>query len=187
MTSSLAVPTWLAVAVLAGAVALALVALLMLRAVARERRRTTELLRSAATDAEELRGQLAQIEQRIAEQAAAQERERAVPVRSDDREYVITDLGRERDRGARETVPALPGPVFVDILLRESLIRTTSLAAGLRRALAPEVRNRIRFEMKREVKRARKQRRTDLRTARREYEARQRAARPVAPGAETAR
>ena len=34
-----------------------------------------------------------------------------------------------------------------------------SLAAGLRRALSPEVRDRIRFEMRREVKRARKQRR----------------------------
>ena len=36
MTSSLAVPTWLAVAVLAGAVVLVLVTLLLLRAVARE-------------------------------------------------------------------------------------------------------------------------------------------------------
>ncbi len=55
-------------------------------------------------------------------------------------------------------MPTVPGPQFVDVLLRESLIRTASIAAGLRRALAPEVRNRIRFEMKREVKRSRKQR-----------------------------
>ena len=52
-------------------------------------------------------------------------------------------------------------------------------AAGLRRALAPEVRNRIRFEMKREVKRSRKQRKADMKQARREWEARQRAAIPA--------
>ena len=65
--------------------------------------------------------------------------------------------------------------MFADIVLRETVMQAASLAAGLRRALSPEVRNRIRFEMRREVKRARKQRRADLREARREWEARQRA------------
>ena len=51
-----------------------------------------------------------------------------------------------------------------------------SLAAGVRRALAPEHLNRVRFEMRREVKRARKQRRADLRQAKRQYDARDRAA-----------
>jgi hypothetical protein len=69
----------------------------------------------------------------------------------------------------------VPGPLFADLVLRESVVQAASLASGLRRALAPETRNRIRFEMKREVKRARKQRRADLRRARREWEARQRA------------
>ncbi len=47
---------------------------------------------------------------------------------------------------------------------------------GVRAALAPETRNRIRFEVRREVKRARKQRRADTRQARRELASRQRAA-----------
>ena len=46
-------------------------------------------------------------------------------------------------------------------------MRAASLAHGVRRALDPETRNRIRFEMRREVKRARKQRRADIREARR--------------------
>ena len=52
-------------------------------------------------------------------------------------------------------------------MLRESVIKTAALAAGLRRALLPEVRNRIRFEMKREVKRSRKERKMMIRSARR--------------------
>ncbi len=69
----------------------------------------------------------------------------------------------------------MPAPLFADIVLRETVVQAAALAAGLRRALSPESRNRIRFEMRREVKRARKQRRADLREARREWEARQRA------------
>ncbi len=57
----------------------------------------------------------------------------------------------------------------------ETVVQAAALAAGLRRPISPESRNRIRFEMRREVKRARKQRRADLREARREWEARQRA------------
>ena len=55
-------------------------------------------------------------------------------------------------------------------------MQTASLFHGLRRALAPETRNRIRFHMRQEVKRSRKQRRTELREVRREWAARQRAA-----------
>ena len=55
------------------------------------------------------------------------------------------------------------------------MVKAASLAHGVRRALAPETRNRIRFEVRREIRRARKQRRADLREARRDWEARQRA------------
>ena len=61
-------------------------------------------------------------------------------------------------------------------MLRETVVQAASLFHGVRRALSPENRNRIRFEMRREVKRSRKQRRADLREARRDWEARQRAA-----------
>lgn len=140
-----------------------------------ERDAANARLAEAADGAEELRAQLDQLEQQLQAQAAASQRlvtsDRA-PVIVDDREFVITELGRER--ALVPGIPPVPLP-FVDTLLRESLVRTASLAAGLRHALAPEVRNRIRFEMKREVKRSRKQRKSDLRQARREFEARQRA------------
>ena len=128
----------------------------------------------AADDAEQLRLQLADIEEQLRADAEVSARRLRTsdgsPVLVEDREFVITELGRER-----MLVPGLPPVPFVDTLLRESLVRTASLAAGLRRALSPEVRNRIRFEMRREVKRSRKQRKADLRRARRELEARERA------------
>ena len=58
--------------------------------------------------------------------------------------------------------------------MRESVVKAASLTHGLQRALAPETRNRIRFEMKQETKRARKQRRIDIREVRREMVERQR-------------
>jgi hypothetical protein len=166
VTDELSVPAWLAVLAALAVLVLLLAVVGLVVSVRRARTRTERLLTSAAADAEELRSQLVLIEERL----AAQEPPAAVAARPDDPEYVITALGRPR-----EPAPTVPAPVFADIVVRESVIRTLSLAAGLRRALAPEVRNRIRFEMKREVRRARKQRKADLKQARREFEARQRA------------
>ena len=75
-----------------------------------------------------------------------------------------------------EPAPTVPAPVFADLLLKETVVQTASLFHGLRRALSPETRNRIRFHMRQEVKRSRKQRRAELREVRREWAARQRAA-----------
>jgi hypothetical protein len=91
-------------------------------------------------------------------------------------EYVITHLGDPAEEPEVEVAPAVAPGLFADIVLRETVVQTASLFHGVRRALSPETRNRIRFEMRREVKRSRKQRRADLRAARREWEARQRAA-----------
>jgi len=91
-------------------------------------------------------------------------------------EYVITHLGEPEPEPAVEPVSAVPPGLFADLVLRESVVQAASLFHGVRRALSPENRNRIRFEMRREVKRSRKQRRADIREARREWEARQRAA-----------
>jgi hypothetical protein len=88
-------------------------------------------------------------------------------------EFVITRVG-EREP-APDPVPTVPGPVFADLLLKESVVQTASLFHGLRRALSPETRNRIRFHMRQEVKRSRKQRRAELRAVRREWASRQRA------------
>jgi hypothetical protein len=88
-------------------------------------------------------------------------------------EYVITHMGEPEPE---EPAPRVPAPVFADLLLKETVVQTASLFQGLRRALAPETRNRIRFHMRQEVKRSRKQRRAELREVRREWAARQRAA-----------
>ena len=98
----------------------------------------------------------------------------------------------DRDRHEDYVITALPVPVqpappvasvaddsrvgagFVSVAAGESLVRVVSLAYGVRRALSPESRNRIRFEMRREVKRARKQRRRDVRAAQRHLRTAQR-------------
>ena len=85
-------------------------------------------------------------------------------------EFVITTVGEPEP----EPVPMVPAPVFADLLLKETVVQTASIFHGLRRALAPETRNRIRFHMRQEVKRSRKQRRAELREVRREWAARQR-------------
>jgi hypothetical protein len=89
-------------------------------------------------------------------------------------EYVITRVGDPESEA--EPAPTVPAPVFADLLLKETVVQTASLFHGLRRALAPETRNRIRFHMRQEVKRSRKQRRVELREVRREWAARQRGA-----------
>lgn len=184
MTSALVVPSLVVVLTVLVLVALVAAVVLLAGALRRTREETDAVLRraaaDAAADAEALREQLDELDQQLREQAARMEEASRVPAVTvvDDREYVITELGDRRPaRGPLGVLPlpTVPGQPLVDAMLRESLIRTASLAAGVRRALAPEVRNRVRFEMKREVKRSRKQRRLRLRVARRELHARQRA------------
>jgi hypothetical protein len=88
-------------------------------------------------------------------------------------EFVITRVGEPEVEP--EAAPTVPAPVFADLLLKETVVQTASLVQGLRRALDPETRNRIRFHMRQEVRRSRKQRRAELREVRREWAARQRA------------
>ena len=173
MIPELAVPSWLVVVAVLAVVALGGAVVWLsgkLREARIERAEANARLSEAAGSAEQLREQLTDIEEQLRQQAELARHGDRAPVVVDDREFVITDLGRERP-----LVPGLPAPVFVDTLLRESLVRTASLAAGLRHALSPEIRNRIRFEMKREVKRSRKQRKADARLVRRELQARRRA------------
>jgi hypothetical protein len=154
-----------------GAAALALLALGLGVALLRARSRTDREVAEARAETAALRVELEALERRLP-------RPGHLPVDSAERaephEYVITHLG-EDDPVATEPVH-IERALFADLVLRETVVKAASLAHGVRRALAPETRNRIRFEMKREVKRARKQRRSDTRQARREWEARQRAA-----------
>lgn len=150
----------------AAAGVLALVALALAATLVRSRSRTEAALVQARAETTALREQVAALERRF-------DRPKPAPEAS----FVITELGREEPAQRPETVPAptVGGALFADLVLRETVVKAASLAHGVRRALDPETRNRIRFEMKREVKRARKQRKADTRQARREWEARQRA------------
>lgn len=159
-------PAWAVVALVAG-VLLAVLVLVLLVAV------TRRALVRVRHEADALVGRVAELEQRFAAQEAAGPGVPAATVAAD-REYVITHLGEEPEAAA--AAPVVPAPVFADLVLRESVVQAATLAAGLRRALSPETRHRIRFEMRREVKRARKQRRADLRAARRDLHDRERAA-----------
>lgn len=146
-----------------GGFALALLVLVLLtrRAAARAGRE----LAAARAEAQALADRLALVEESL---------ERDVHRGLDPQSYVITHLGDEEPE-ATPVVGRIDGKLFADIVARESVIKAAGLVHGLRRALTPEARNRIRFEMGREIKRARKQRRADLKAALREFRARERA------------
>ncbi len=162
MDQDWSVPGW---AVLVALVAVAALLAALVGVVVRMRARTARALAAARAEAAALAVQVEAIERRLAAP-------RPQPVPADDTEYVVTMLGRDEEPD--EPAQVVPAPLFADLVLREGVVQAASLAAGLRRALAPETRHRIRWEMKREVKRARKKRRDDLRRAKREFEARQR-------------
>jgi hypothetical protein len=94
--------------------------------------------------------------------------------------YVITGVGA---LDAAEPAPVERAPVaapidgrlFTDIVARETVVKAASWTHGLRRALSPASRNRIRFEMRQETRRAGRERRAETRQALREFRARQRA------------
>ena len=144
---------------------LALVALALGVALLRARSRTDREVAAARAETAALKDQLEALERRVT---------RPVPRPAADTEFVITKLG-EPETDEQQPAPEVGAALFADLVLRETVVKAASLAHGLRRALEPEARNRIRFEMGREVKRARKQRRVDTRQARREWQARQRA------------
>ncbi len=147
----------------------AVIALVLAWALLRLRARTEHDLAAARTETAELRDSLAQIERRLAEAPAR--------VARDEREYVITRLGEQSDDALPDGVTTgerIDGRLFADLVARESAVKAAGLVHGLRRALAPETRNRIRFEMGREVKRARRQRRAEIKQARRDLQAQQR-------------
>ena len=80
-------------------------------------------------------------------------------------EYLITSVGEP-----------VPDRVVLSTTVGEPLVKAIAFGYGVRRALSPEARNRIAFEMKREVKRARKQRRREVKAAVREARRREAAA-----------
>ncbi|MCD6638606.1 MAG: hypothetical protein LT071_01675 [Nocardioides sp.] len=97
--------------------------------------------------------------------------------------YVITGIA---DGDEPSPVPErIDGRLFVDIVARETLVKAASWTHGLRRALAPETRHRIGFEVRHQTRRSRKDRKAEMREALRHYRARHRDA-SGSPGAHTA-
>lgn len=165
MTTDLTVPAWAGVVAAVVLVASLVVVLLAVRS----RHRATSRAAAAESATIELHARLDDLEHRLEARTTGRV--------SMEREYVITSLGEERT-AAESPVPALPAPAFADAVLRETAVHAAALVHGVRRALSPEVRNRIRFEMKQELRRSRKARKVEAREALREYRARHRAAGP---------
>jgi hypothetical protein len=147
--------------------AVTVLVLVLVVALARTRSRTRRELAAAQAEAASLRVQIDDIERRL----SAHDQ-----IDQDRSDYVITRLGDNSPDPDPEVLPArIDGQLFADIVLRETLVKAAALAHGVRRGLAPDVRNRIRFEVRREIKRARRTRRAEIREARRAWDARQRA------------
>ena len=79
--------------------------------------------------------------------------------RAGDDAVLITEVGSDPPE------PTISNRLVLSATVGEPLVKSLAFAHGLRVALSPESRNRIRFEMKRETRRARKQRRQDMKTA----------------------
>ncbi len=128
------------------------------------RRRTQQALQAARADVDALRARLEELE---ASRVAAAARP-VVPKA----EYLITTAGTPTDRADEVSTGSaseqVPNRVVLSAAFGEPLVKAVAFGYGLRRALSPESRNRIAFEMRREVKRARKQRRRATKRAARQ-------------------
>jgi len=160
-------PVVLVPACLAVLVVLAAAVLLVLL---RDRARARAELDATRAEAAELRARVDALAVQVAAARRAPE------------EYVITHVGDSGFETGAERLPQPPedaridGRLFADLVLRETVVKAAAFGHGVRRAMAPETRNRIRFEMRREVKRSRKERRAEFKKVRREMQDRQRAA-----------
>ncbi len=120
----------------------------------------------------------ASLSERVAETSAPAAQAPPV-VETDTAAFVITEVGTPREDDAPPAVPVarpIDGRLFTDIVARETVVRAAGWTHGLRRALSPETRNRIRFEVRQETRRAGRGRRAEMKQALREFRARERAA-----------
>jgi hypothetical protein len=157
--------------VAAALVLLVVLVVALLVVLVRDRARTRAELATTRDDTAELRTRI----DRLTVQLAAARRE--------PQEFVITHLGEDDadlDPAPSTVETHLDGKLFADLVLRETVVKAAAFGHGVRRAVAPEVRNRIRFEVRREVRRSRKARKDEFRQVRREMRDRQRAAEATA-------
>ena len=90
--------------------------------------------------------------------------------------YLITDVGVARTgEVAAEDQLQVPDRLVLSATMGEPLVKVAAFGHGLRRALSPESRNRIWFEMRREVRAARKRRKQLLKQYQRDVRAAERA------------
>ncbi len=97
------------------------------------------------------------------------------PPAADEAAFVITHVGTPEVHEAAPVAQDIDGRLFTDIVARETVVKAASWTAGLRRALSPESRNRIRFAVRQETRRAGRERRSEMKQALREFRARERA------------
>ncbi len=151
--------------VLIGCIAAVLLVLAgLLALVLRSRAESRRQLAAALAETAELQ----QAPRRAVRAARAGRRERSGAGRG--AAYVITDAGEPRPE------PNVPDRLVLSATVGEPLVKVVSFGHGVRRALSPESRNRIWFEMRREVRRARKQRRREMKEAWRRMQAEERTA-----------
>ena len=136
-------------------VVLACAAVVLLVGLRRRGREAAAAVTRTGEEIETLRG----LVDRLSEQLE-QARSEAAPHPAG--EYLITTAGEQPDqdpavRRERVVLPASVG---------EPLVKAAAFGYGVRKALSPESRSRIAFEMRREVKRARKARRRAARKGR---------------------
>ncbi|MCP3421330.1 hypothetical protein [Nocardioides pinisoli] len=94
---------------------------------------------------------------------------------SDTAAFVITHVGEPEAAAAVPVARPIDGRLFTDIVARETVVKAAGWTHGLRRALSPESRNRIRFAVRQETKRSGRERRAEMKQALREFRARERA------------
>jgi hypothetical protein len=151
--------------VLIGCIAAVLLVLAgLLALVLRSRAESRRQLAAALAETAALSRRLDELSEQL-EQAVESDRARA-----EELAYVITDAGEPRPE------PNVPDRLVLSATVGEPLVKVVSFGHGVRRALSPESRNRIWFEMRREVRRARKQRRREMKEAWRRMQAEERSA-----------
>ena len=153
----------MALLVVLGCVAALLLILLvvLLWTVLSGRRRMKHALSASRVDVEVLRTRLEAMSEEIEAARVVAAAAAVVPPT----EYLITSAG---EADALESEAAISNRAVLSMTFGEPLVKVVAFGYGVRRALSPETRNRIAFEMRREVKRARKQRKRDTRREARE-------------------
>ena len=146
----------------AAAVVMLLLVAVLLVVVLRSRAAARRALATSHAETELLRQRLEAVEERLETTSAS--------LVETQEAYLITDAG------TLVPEPNVPDRVVLSATFGEPLVKVVAFGHGLARALSPESRNRIWFEMKREVRRARKQRRRETKQAWRAMRADQRAA-----------